>query len=58
MNEETINHVISLVKQHGTNCWFTLPIEDLLPAKFKDQAPKLRKVRRGGGGGKGGKGGE
>lgn len=39
MNSETIDHFISLVKQHGTDCWFTFPVSRLLPTKY--QTPEI-----------------
>ena len=29
--EESLNHIISLVKEKGTNCWWEMSTEDLLP---------------------------
>lgn len=33
-NEETIQHVIDLVRIHGTDCWFKMSIEELLHPKY------------------------
>lgn len=43
MNEETINHVVSIVEKEGTNAWYTRDVVDLLPESYKDMAPKLKK---------------
>ncbi|CAH1798662.1 unnamed protein product [Owenia fusiformis] len=32
ITQHTIEHIRDLVEQHGTSCWWTLPIEELLPA--------------------------
>lgn len=32
INRTTINHLISLVSQHGSDCWWTLSEDQLLPA--------------------------
>ncbi|BFZ11695.1 hypothetical protein BsWGS_14734 [Bradybaena similaris] len=31
ITRETVEHVISLVQTHGSDCWWKLPIEELLP---------------------------
>ena len=33
-----MNHVISLVEQYGTDCWWRMPIDDLLPREVVEQA--------------------
>jgi isoleucyl-tRNA synthetase len=44
MTEEIARHFAELIKVHGgTDCWYELPIHDLLPPRFKDQAEKLIK---------------
>ncbi|KAJ9521979.1 hypothetical protein QJQ45_024859, partial [Haematococcus lacustris] len=43
MTEETISHVTQLVAQQGSDCWWTLPIEALLPPSLAHLAPSLRK---------------
>ncbi|GAX74373.1 hypothetical protein CEUSTIGMA_g1821.t1 [Chlamydomonas eustigma] len=44
MTEESINYVISKVKVHGSDCWWTLPIEELLPpGQLRDQAREYRR---------------
>jgi isoleucyl-tRNA synthetase len=36
ITEETVEHIQGLVAQHGTDCWWTLPIEELLHPKFRN----------------------
>lgn len=43
MTEATIAHVQSVIAQKGTDAWWQLPLEDLLPADLRDQAPRLKK---------------
>lgn len=43
MTEETIEHVAALVQQHGSNAWWELPLEGLLPEGLKADAPRLRR---------------
>jgi isoleucyl-tRNA synthetase len=43
MNEETINHIISIVEKEGTDAWYIRDVADLLPDAYKDRAPNLRK---------------
>ncbi|XP_077977648.1 isoleucine--tRNA ligase, mitochondrial-like [Glandiceps talaboti] len=31
LTRETTDHVINLIKQHGSDCWWTLPMDQLLP---------------------------
>jgi isoleucyl-tRNA synthetase len=32
VNRDTVEHVASLVEQHGTDVWWQWPVEELLPA--------------------------
>ncbi|XP_019647938.1 PREDICTED: isoleucine--tRNA ligase, mitochondrial-like [Branchiostoma belcheri] len=32
LTKESVDHVVSLVRSQGTDCWWTLPMEELLPA--------------------------
>mmetsp|Transcript_13935 Transcript_13935/g.39995 ORF Transcript_13935/g.39995 Transcript_13935/m.39995 type:complete len:1073 (-) Transcript_13935:1753-4971(-) len=43
MNEDTINHIVAIVEQEGTDAWYVREVVDLLPDTYKDQAPSLRK---------------
>ncbi len=38
INDETIDHLQKLFKEHGSNCWFTMELEQLLPPDY--QCPK------------------
>ncbi|XP_064623018.1 isoleucine--tRNA ligase, mitochondrial-like [Lineus longissimus] len=33
LNSHTVGHLVELVKQHGTDCWWDLPMEELLPTE-------------------------
>lgn len=44
MTPGTLAHVTQLVEAHGSDCWWTLPLEELLPEGLRHMAPKLRKV--------------
>lgn len=43
LTNETIEHVTSVVAKHGSDAWWQLPIEQLLPPSLAHMAPKLRK---------------
>ena len=43
MNEATIAHVASLVREKGSDVWFQADVEALLPEELKGEAPRLRK---------------
>ena len=36
MEEEVFNHVISLIKEHGSNVWFSREAKDLLPQGYQN----------------------
>ena len=36
MTDASIAHIQSLVEQHGTNCWWTLPIDELLAPEYRN----------------------
>jgi hypothetical protein len=37
MTEEIARHFADLIKVHGgTDCWYELPVHELLPPRFKD----------------------
>ncbi|NP_941055.1 isoleucine--tRNA ligase, mitochondrial precursor [Mus musculus] len=38
INSQTTEHIIKLVEQHGSDVWWTLPAEQLLPAEVLAQA--------------------
>ncbi len=43
MTEQSIEHMRSIVAEKGTDAWYQLPVEDLLPPDMRDQAPRLKK---------------
>ncbi|KAL8162816.1 hypothetical protein V2J09_014305 [Rumex salicifolius] len=43
MNEETIEHIKSIISQKGSDAWWYLTVEDLLPDKYRDKAPEYEK---------------
>ncbi|QDZ22563.1 Isoleucine--tRNA ligase [Chloropicon primus] len=43
VTEETLKHVIDLVREKGSDAWFELPVEDLLPESLKAEASNLTK---------------
>ncbi|WCJ23497.1 Isoleucine--tRNA ligase [Euphorbia peplus] len=43
MNEETIDHVKSIIAQKGSDAWWYMKVEDLLPEKYRDRASDFEK---------------
>lgn len=43
MTEQSINHVIQLVRAQGSGCWWTSPLEALLPPELRSQAGSYRR---------------
>jgi isoleucyl-tRNA synthetase len=43
LTEQTLEHVIGLVAQQGSDVWWTAPIEQLLPPELAHLAPSLSK---------------
>jgi len=43
MTEESIAHVANLFSQHGSDIWWTAPLEQLLPPSLVHLAPRLKK---------------
>ena len=43
VTEETLGHVINLVRERGSDAWFELPVEDLLPDSLKSEAANFIK---------------
>ncbi|KAF5836404.1 tRNA synthetases class I-domain-containing protein [Dunaliella salina] len=43
MTEESISHVANLFSQHGSDIWWTAPLEQLLPPSLAHLAPRLKK---------------
>lgn len=46
MTEATIAHITEVVKEKGSDAWWLMEVEDLLPEELRDQAPLLKKVWR------------
>jgi len=38
LNSEVISHVRGIVAEHGSNAWFELPVAELLPESYRDDA--------------------
>jgi isoleucyl-tRNA synthetase len=43
LNEETINHVQAIFAEKGSNAWWELSIEELLPPSYRDNGHSYRK---------------
>jgi isoleucyl-tRNA synthetase len=43
MNEETISHVQNIIAEKGSDAWWELSVEELLPEKYRKDAAKYRK---------------
>ncbi|MDY7023414.1 MAG: isoleucine--tRNA ligase, partial [Cyanobacteriota bacterium] len=43
MNEETINHVQKVIAEKGSDAWWELSVEELLPEKYRKDADQYRK---------------
>ncbi|KAK7264637.1 hypothetical protein RJT34_32246 [Clitoria ternatea] len=43
MNEETIDHIKSIIAQKGSDAWWYMTVEDLLPAKYRNKAAEYEK---------------
>ncbi|XP_027333502.1 isoleucine--tRNA ligase, chloroplastic/mitochondrial isoform X2 [Abrus precatorius] len=43
MNEETIDHIKSFIAQKGSDAWWYMTVEDLLPTKYRDKAAEYEK---------------
>lgn len=39
-NKEVYEHLSSLFKEHGSNCWFRMDANELLPKKYRDKGYK------------------
>ncbi|KNC81136.1 isoleucyl-tRNA synthetase, variant, partial [Sphaeroforma arctica JP610] len=37
MDENIVRHVRALIREHGSDCWFTMTVDDLLPEAFRGQ---------------------
>ncbi|KAG5628088.1 hypothetical protein H5410_013306 [Solanum commersonii] len=43
MNEETIDHIKSIISQKGSDAWWYMAVEELLPEKYRDKASNYEK---------------
>ncbi len=43
MTEETIEHITGVIAAKGSDAWYQMPVEELLPESMRDQADKLDK---------------
>ncbi|MEM8830817.1 MAG: isoleucine--tRNA ligase, partial [Cyanobacteria bacterium P01_G01_bin.19] len=43
MTEETINHVKAIVAERGSDAWWELPVEELLPEQYRNNGRTYRK---------------
>lgn len=43
MNEDTINHIQAIIAEHGSDAWWTMSVEELLPEKYRKDASRYRK---------------
>eukprot|EP00891_Asterochloris_glomerata_P006431 jgi/Astpho2/6431/fgenesh1_pm.00094_%23_1_t len=43
MTQETIDHITSVIAEKGSDCWYQMPVEALLPDSLKGQADRLDK---------------
>ncbi len=43
MNEDTINHIQSIIAEKGSDAWWELSVAELLPEKYRKDAEKYRK---------------
>jgi isoleucyl-tRNA synthetase len=43
LNEETINHVQAIFAEKGSNAWWELSVEELLPSSYRDNGRSYRK---------------
>ncbi|CAM8997561.1 unnamed protein product [Rhodiola kirilowii] len=43
MNEKTIDHIKSIIAQKGSDAWWYMSVEDLLPDQYRDRASEYEK---------------
>lgn len=43
MNQETINHIKSIITEKGSDAWWYMTVEELLPEKYRDEASEYEK---------------
>ncbi|WP_448380774.1 isoleucine--tRNA ligase [Gloeomargarita sp.] len=42
LNAESIQHIQNIVREQGADAWWTLPLEELLPPKYREQCHRYR----------------
>nr|WP_287129376.1 isoleucine--tRNA ligase [Candidatus Cyanaurora vandensis] len=45
LNAETLAHVEGLIAEHGSDCWWELPVAELLPPRYHNDGHTYRKGR-------------
>lgn len=43
MTEATIEHITGVIAAKGSDAWYQMPVEELLPESLRDQAGNLEK---------------
>ncbi|KZV25792.1 putative isoleucine--tRNA ligase, mitochondrial [Dorcoceras hygrometricum] len=43
MNKETIDHIKAIISQKGSDAWWYMPVEELLPEKYRNEASRYVK---------------
>ncbi|KAK9722931.1 isoleucine-tRNA ligase [Basidiobolus ranarum] len=43
LKDEIITHIKNLISEHGSDCWWSLPTEDLLPPSYRGNGKNYRK---------------
>ncbi|MDZ8187560.1 MAG: isoleucine--tRNA ligase [Nostoc sp. ChiSLP02] len=43
LNEETINHVQAIIAEKGSDAWWELPVEELLPESYRQDSKSYRR---------------
>ena len=43
LTEETIAHVKGIIAEHGSDAWWTMPVEELLPESYRNNGKTYRK---------------
>ena len=43
MTEETIEHITGVIAAKGSDAWYQMPVEELLPERLRHQADQLDK---------------
>ena len=43
MTEETIEHITGVIAAKGSDAWYQMPVEELLPERLRHEANQLEK---------------